>query len=170
MLAKMPVNTNTLSRPESSMLCESSPAHPLRDCSPTSSLCPEQPALLARRASTHLVYICLDGWRPSGAESIGNANGLFHHPRAHPPRPPAVLPLGPAPGVGPPAQRARPRRVCPRAPRAPGSHSPATPVLSGLALRTCLVLGERLQALRCEPGARGETGAHVMRWILCLEP
>jgi hypothetical protein len=91
----------------------------------------------------------------------GNSNGLFHHPRAHPPCPPAVLPLAPAPGVGPPAQRRRPYQVCPRARRAPGSHSPATPALSGLALWTCLVLGERLQALRCEPGERGETGSNA---------
>jgi hypothetical protein len=80
-------------------------------------------------------------------ERIGRTNDLFHHPRAHPPCPPAVLPLGPAPGVGPPSA-ARPRRVCPRAPHTPRSPSPATPALSGVALRTCLVSDDILDHQR----------------------
>src|SRR5262249_11892109 len=75
--------------------------------------------------------------------------------------PPAVLPLRPAPGISPPAQRAR--RVCPREPRASESHAPATLALSGFALRTCLELGERLQALRWEPGEQGRFGANAIR-------
>src|SRR5262249_10905006 len=65
-------------------------------------------------------------------------------------------------GVAPPARR--PRRECPRAPRAPGSHAPATLALSGFALRTCLELSERRQALCCEPGSRGDLVQTLLDW------
>jgi hypothetical protein len=90
----------------------------------------------------------------NAAGSIGNSNDLFHHPRAHHRAPQPSSRWGPRLGAALPPSATRPRRVCPRALHAPGSHAPATPALSGLALRTCLGLGERLQALRCEPGER----------------
>jgi hypothetical protein len=68
------------------------------------------------------------------------------------PRAPSCPPAGPAMWTARPSSAARLRRVCPREPRAPGSHAPAPPALSGVVLPTCLGLGERLQALRCEPG------------------
>jgi hypothetical protein len=82
----------------------------------------------------------------------------FSTTRARTPRAPSHPPAGPALGAARPPSAARSRRVYPRGPRAPESHAPAPPALSGVALQTCLGLGERLQALRCEPGEH-EMGA-----------
>jgi Phage integrase, N-terminal SAM-like domain len=60
----------------------------------------------------------------------------------------------PPPACASPVAPSRP----PAGARAPGSPSPAAPALSGFALRTCLGLGERLQALRRELGELGERG------------